>query len=189
MGKPSLRSSDVQRGAAHYAAAEGHEPGGDRRHRRTARLLRHRPVPSLVPGHLLQNPAALRVGFGELAEVVVEVSFDLAFRFGDEAEAHIVSDRAGDQADHGAARVPERVEDAAAAAEFLEPVSTPRQVVALLPGGLPQVPSGLRRTREYGLSVVECLCGDFSGVVDAKQRDARLAVPRVERRLVDGVGR
>ena len=93
---------------------------------------------------------------------------DLAFGFGDKAEAHIVADRAGDQSDQGAARVPERVEDAAAAAEFLETVSTPRQVVALFLGGLPQVLSGLRRTREYRLSVVECLCGDLSGVVDAK---------------------
>src|SRR5690606_27585367 len=119
-----------------------------------------------VGGHALEHGRALPVGARQTLEMIVEMRFDLALGLGDEAQAHAIAGETGSETDADAAQVPERVEQARAAAELFEPCVAPREMIALLGSRVRELRAHLRRARYERLSVVKPLRRELAGAVD-----------------------
>ena len=104
------------------------------------------------------------------------MTFDLAFGFGDEAEAGPVAQQGGEGADAERSGIPEWIEEAGPAAELLEPGFAPGEVVGLLARRMQQEFADFGVAREQRLGVVQGLGGDLAGMVDAHQRGGFPAV-------------
>ncbi len=115
--------------------------------------------------------------------------FDLAFGFDHEAQVPAVATQARGHADGVAAGVPERIQQAGAAVEFVEAVGAPGEVVGFLLRGLAQLGAHRRVTRHCGLPRIQRLRADLARVVDAHQPGRMAAGGLVEFRLRVGFAR
>src|SRR5262245_706314 len=84
-----------------------------------------------VLGHSSEDRAAPVIGRRQATQVVVEVRFDLALGFGDEAQARRIAPNAREHPDAKASRVPQRIEHARAAVELAKALRAPGEMVAL----------------------------------------------------------
>ena len=112
--------------------------------------------------------------------MIIEMGFDLRFRLLNEAKAASITGEGGNGAEHEAAGVPQRRQSTGCAAEFGDPLFAPREVIVFLFCCCEQMITRLRRAREYGLTVVEGLRCNFTGMVDTHQPYARRARLRIE---------
>jgi hypothetical protein len=129
----------------------------------------------LVRCHLFEDSAALGILLGKPREMVIEMRFDLGFRFADETQARSISDRTGEHAEARAPYIPKRIEVTRSAAELSEPIGAPSQVVALLGCSVEQLTTRSRRAGKQRLTQVKSLCGDLAGSIHAHERRASRA--------------
>ena len=101
---------------------------------------------------------------------------DLAFGFGDETQADAWAQPAGEQPDAEGARVPQRVEQAGAVVQLLQPPSCPRQVVGLLARRRFELPLQRGIVGGQRLRVVQRLRADLADMVHAHQRGGQAAL-------------
>ncbi len=120
---------------------------------------------NLIALHRFQYAAAALVVIRKLPQVLCQVAFDLAFRFSEKAEAQSIADGRRGSTNNKGSRVPQRIEDAGARIQLLEPLLAPGQMIAFLGGGLQQILPGGRRSSHQGLAVVERLGRDLTGMV------------------------
>ena len=66
--------------------------------------------------------------------MAIEMGFDLAFGFGEKAEVPFVAQQPGDDADAECAAKPQRIQQAFAAAEFVDARLAPGEVVGFFAG-------------------------------------------------------
>ena len=137
-------------------------------------------IPSLTGSGSSAAPSAL--------EVAAEVFFHLAFGLGKESEIPAIAQRAGGRAHGEGSRVPERIEQARPAAELLDALGAPGEVVLLFQRRLLQRQPVAGLARGQRLALVERLGADLADVVDAHQRRGVRALGALQCSLRD-IGR
>ncbi len=153
-------------------ATKTHQTTSDFRDRVGTSSARFGAMTCLVSGHLLENFAAAMIGCGQPRQVIIEMGFDLSFRFLDEAKAASVSGERGCGADREASHVPQWCQPARLSAELAETLRAPGEVIVFLFGGIEQMPLCLCGARKDGLTVVQRLRRDFACMIDAHEPDA-----------------
>ena len=123
----------------------------------------------LVGLHPFQDRAALLIMGRDLGQMVVEMILDLTFGLDHEAETPFVARQTRQRAQREGAGIPERIEQALAVAEFLQPLFAPGQMVVLLLGRALQTLTGLGQLGGERLALIERLGTDLARVVDAHQ--------------------
>ena len=153
-----------------------HDPGGSPHQfaygtgqRHASGALRLLSVPDFVVAHGLDDGPAAKIVGGQLFEMALEMTFDLALGLGHEPQAGAVSEQRGKGADAERSRIPKGVEHAGSATEFLEPRFAPGEVVGFLAGGVEHELPDFGVAREQGLGVIQGLGGDLAGMIDAHQ--------------------
>lgn len=147
--------------------------------------------------HLLQYGPASRVCSRQARKVLVQVRFNLFFRFRNKPEADPIAKRARYRADRIGSEVPQRVQHAGAPAQFPDPVLTPCQMIGFLRGGPAHDSGDLWVARGQRLTLIQRLRRDLPGMIDPHQayRFARLigrqrpVRPPCHRGLAQGPGR
>src|SRR5579863_10770132 len=108
--------------------------------------------------------------------MIIEMTFDLSFGLDDEAEASPVTQECRGGAESEGAGVPQRVQQARLRPELPETRLAPGEMIGLRARGCQkQLACGLR-AGDKSLAVVEGLCGELAGVVDAHERSARTSL-------------
>ena len=126
-------------------------------------------MPDFVMTHGLDDRPAPQIIYGQLFEVTLQMTFDLALGLGDEAQAGAIPQQRGEGADAERACIPEWVQDAGTRAQFLEPGFAPGQMIRFFPRRVEHEFADFGVTREQGLRVVQGLCGHLAGVVHAHE--------------------
>jgi hypothetical protein len=130
----------------------------------------------LVRCHLLEDSAALGILLGKPREMVIEMRFDLGFRFADEAQARSITDRSGEHAEACTTGVPKWVEVTFPAAELGEPFGAPSQVVGLFSCSVEQLSARRWCSRKQSLTQVKRLRRDLARSIHAHERRAARAL-------------
>ena len=142
-----------------YGARQGRGAG-------TLRLLT---MPDFVVAHGLDNGPASKIFGRQLIEVTLEMTFDLALSLGDEAQAGAVPEQCGERADAEGSRIPEGVEYAGSATQFLEPGFAPGEVIGFIARRVEHEFPDLGISREQCLGVVERLGGHLARMIHAHE--------------------
>ena len=116
----------------------------------------------------------------EPREVAFQMLLDLALGLGQEREAPAIAQRPGGDPHRERPAVPERVEQARPAAQFLDAIGAPREVVLLFARRLLEGVARCRIARGERLALVERLRAHLADVVDAHQRRGVRALGGVE---------
>ena len=133
-------------------------------------------VTLFVRAHLLDDRARASVRLRQAMQVSFEMLDHLALGFRDEAEAGAVARESGQRADRERAGVPQRIEQAGPAAQFVDARRRTRPDGRSPRGPLPSVQPGLHRAAGHGsLALVQRLGGDLAGMIDPHQRGGVLA--------------
>lgn len=140
-------------------------------------------VAGLVFLHHLDDRAAAQVAGRQVDQVLVQVGFHLALGLDHEAQVPAIAAQPGQGADGVAAGVPQRIEQAGAAVQFIQPGGAPGQVVGLFLGRFQQVFTGGRVAGHGRLAEVQALCADFADVVDPHEARRVAALGVVHARL------
>ncbi len=119
--------------------------------------------------HLPYHGATAAVLLRQAFEVIVEVLAHLLFRFRDETEAPSIAQHAAGGTDQEGACIPEWRQSAGCFAKFLKPAFAPRQVVEFFDCCFLDLRLDLVITRYCSVPLVQRLCRDFAGVVDAHE--------------------
>jgi hypothetical protein len=120
--------------------------------------------------HLRDDRPRGEIGLRQPLEMTCQVLLHLALGFHHEAEAGLVAQAAGDEADAERTQVPERIEHALARAELAQPLGRPGQMVGFLCGGLGELTPQRGVGRGQRLRAVERLGADLADVIDPHQR-------------------
>ena len=123
------------------------------------------------------------VGRRQAIQVAVQMRLDLALGLRHEAQAQLVAQPARHQAQSEGARIPERIEQAGAAAELGNALRAPRKMVFFLARGALERLTRVRIARRQGLPLVERLRAHLAHMVDAHQRRSVPAVLLLQLRL------
>lgn len=99
-----------------------------------------------------------------------EVLRDLALGLDQEAQALPVAAKSRDRADCEGARIPGRREQARPAAEFVNPIGAPGEMIVFIVGGLQKRFAQFGIARYGRLASIQSLRGNFAGMVHAHQR-------------------
>lgn len=142
-----------------YRARQGSGAG-------TLRLLT---VPDFVVAHGLDDGPASKIFGRQLFEMTLEMAFDLAFGLGHEPQAGTVPEQCGKRADAERTRVPEGVQHAGSATQFLEPGFTPGEVIRFFARRIEHEFPDFRVARKQGLGVVQRLGGHLARMVYAHE--------------------
>jgi hypothetical protein len=123
----------------------------------------------LLGSHGFKYGTAACIARWKSREMLIEVTFDLSLRLGDEPQAGTVAEQSGAGADEEGARVPQGIEQARPCGELPEPHLAPRQMVRLGAGGRQEHRARGFSAGDERLAVVERLRGEFPGVVDTHE--------------------
>lgn len=145
-------------------------------------------MPRFLDRHLLQYPAAARIGLRKSAQMIFEVRLDLRFGFADEAKAASIASQARKCADTVTAGEPDRRQPTRRSAELGDAPGAPGKVVVFFLGGFDQVSESFGRPCEQGLAVVQRLRGDLAGMIHTHQSNAAPAIGVVEFAVPGGFG-
>jgi len=130
----------------------------------------------LLGSHGFKYGTAACIARWKSLEMLIEVTFDLSLRLGDEPEAGTVAEQSGAGADEEGARVPQRIEEARPCGELPESHLAPRQVVRFGAGGRQEHRARGFRAGDERLAVVERLRSELPGVVDTHECGTRAPV-------------
>jgi len=117
--------------------------------------------------------------------MVVEVHFDLFLGLRNEAEAVTVTAGGGCESDRYAPDVPKRHEPTAAAAQLVESLLAPGEMIEFLTSRCLEMTSRGVGIGDERLSRIQSLRGDLTRMVDAHQRYALRSISVGELDLVD----
>ena len=119
--------------------------------------------------HMFDDRTTIGILRRQVVEVAVEVCAHLAFGLRNEAKAPLVPKDATGRPDCKCTRVPEWTQFANVLTQFMNALFTPGQVIEFFVGCTLHL--GLDRlvARDRGVPLVERLCGNFAGVVDAHE--------------------
>ncbi|MCY1403145.1 hypothetical protein D9M71_183120 [compost metagenome] len=118
----------------------------------------------------------------------VQVFAHLVFRCRHEAQADFVADQAGHGANSERHAIKQRIEDAGVAAQLMDALFAPDQMIDFFFGGVFHGSTHLRQSGGQRLPLIQRLGADFAGMVDAHQAGnvARVFVAHFRIRLHDG---
>ena len=142
----------------------------------------------LVGLHLLKNGAGAQVAFRYLIEMGFQVFDHLIFRFRHKAQAPAVADQAGGGTHCIAHGVEQRIKFAGHAAQFLNALLTPGQMVFLFPGGLFHGVANMRQAGGACLPLIQRLGAHFTGMVNTHQPQHMAALVTGQAAGVRGIG-
>src|SRR2546421_4786976 len=162
--------SNPVRRAGQHARRASHERAHRGRQLRGAARSRARAVCHLVGPHCLKYRTAAAIARGQPPEVLIEMTFDLALRLDDKAQARPVAHERGQGADGKGARIPQGIQQARSRVELPQPRLAPGEVIGLLPRGLEEQLTRRLRPGDQSLAVVERLSRDFASMVDTHER-------------------
>src|SRR6516164_9797240 len=128
-------SSDPVGAARHDASGAAHQRAYRSRWPCAAGCCGGRTMRDLLGSHGFKYGTAACIARWKSLEMLIEVTFDLSLRLGDEPEAGTVAEQSGAGADEEGARVPQRIEEARPCGELPESHLAPRQVVRFGAGG------------------------------------------------------
>ena len=130
----------------------------------------------LLGSHGFKYGTAACIARWKSLEMLIEVTFDLPLRLGDEPQAGTVAEQSGTGADEEGARVPEGIEQARPCGELPEPHLAPRQMVRLRARGRQEHRARGFRSGDERLAVVQRLRGELPGMVDTHECGTRAPV-------------
>jgi hypothetical protein len=104
--------------------------------------------------------------------MVIEMRFDLVFRFADETQARSITNSSGEAAEACTTGVPKWVEVTLPAAELGEPFGAPSQVIALFSRSVEQLTTRRGCSRKQSLTQVKRLRRDLACSIHAHERRA-----------------
>src|SRR5690606_31276778 len=116
-----------------------------------------------VDQHLFHHRTTPQILLGQFGEVTLEVAADLVFRGGNEAKAYTIADQSRSGTDSKRQTVPKGIEVAGVAAQLVNTLLTPDQVIHLLSGGLFHLNPDIGQSGSEGLTLIKRLGADFPG--------------------------
>ena len=119
--------------------------------------------------HLLDDRTASRVGLGQALEMTFQVNANLSFRLGDKAETPAIAKHAACGADCICACKPQRAEPAWYLTELSKALFTPGKMIEFFVSGTLQLCLDAVIASNEGMPLVQALCRDLAGVIDAHQ--------------------
>lgn len=136
-----------------------------------------------IVSHGIDDGATAHIAFGEQVEMAPQVTFDLAFGLGDEAQTGPITQQRGQGSDPEGSRVPKWIEQARPAAELVQSRLAPGEMIGFLAGGLEHEIPNFRPASKHGLGVIQRLRGHLAGVVDSHQGRRLALFIRGQRRI------
>ena len=119
--------------------------------------------------HLFDDRTTFGILRRQVVEVAVEVRAYLAFGLRNEAKAPLVPENATGRSDCKGTGVPERTQSADILTQFMKTLFAPGEVVEFLVGRTLHLCLDRLVARHCGVPLVERLCGDLAGMVDAHE--------------------
>src|ERR1700710_1257053 len=95
-----------------------------------------------------------------------EMAFNLALGFGEKAEVPLAAEQTRRGTERKRTRIPQRIKQTRAAAEFVDALRGPRKVIGFFGGSPFERGARFRVTRGQRLPLIQRLCADFAGVID-----------------------
>jgi hypothetical protein len=145
------------RTARHDSRRRLHQRASDCRQLGAARAQRVVSVTRFVRTHLLHDRARASVRLRQAMQMSFEMLDHLSLGLGDEAEAGAIARQSRERADRKRSRIPQRVEQAGATAQLLDPARAPGEMVGFLTRRFAERGLGRRAGRYGSLSLVEGL--------------------------------
>ncbi len=172
--------SEPVRRRCHHLRHQPHQFLHGRWQAQGAGTFGHVGVTGFVIVHLLQDLAGALVLGWQLLQMALQMGTDLVFGFLHKAQAPAVADNAGAGTNAKRHQIPQRIEKAGVAVQFIQTLLAPGQMILFFLGGNFHLAADARQPCGESLAGIQGLGADFAGVIHPHQAGHMAAFGRIE---------